>query len=515
MPFDYNTNATVVREPIANQLLEYANENQGNKDIITTTAGNPVGEKDASLTVGLRGPILLQDIPNIDELAHFNRERIPERVVHAKGSGAFGYFEVTNDITQYSAAKVFEKIGKKTPIAVRFSQVTLETGSADTVRDPRGFAIKFYTEDGNWDLVGNNTPIFFVRDTILFPSFIHCLKRNPVTNVRDWDQFWDFFSLRAETTHQMLVLYSDRGIPASYRNMHGYGSNTFSFVNAAGKLVYCKFHYRTNQGIRNLLSEPARRIAGEDSDYLTRDLYNAIASKNYPSWTMSVQIMKPEEVSQQSFDPFDVTKTWPHALFPLIEVGKIVLNKNPSNYFAEVEQLGFSPSHLVPGIEPSPDRNLQGRLFAYDDTQRYRLGVNGDQLPVNAPLRRVQNYNRNGRGTFDSQGGAPVYHPNSFNGPEASLRARKLTPSFTLVGDTVRKDTGTLEDNFGQARVLYERVLTPEERGRLIDNIVYDLRNASEFIQERLVGNLRQVNEDFGNRVQDGLRKSQVTRATL
>lgn len=450
-------------------------------------------------TVGPKGLTLLEDWNFIDEMAHFDRERIPERVVHAKGSGAFGYFEVTHDITAYTAAAPFAAIGKKTPIAVRFSQVTLEMGSADSVRDPRGFAVKFYTEDGIWDLVGNNTPIFFVRDAILFPSFIHCLKRNPVTHLRDADMFWDFFSLRPETTHQMMVLFSDRGIPNGYRHMHGYGSNTFSFVNAYGDQFYCKFHYKTDQGISNLDPNKATQLAGADPDYFLRDLYNNIAKGNYPSWTFYVQVMTPEEAAHYKFDPFDVTKVWYHADFPLIPVGKFVLNKNPSNYFAEVEQLAFNPAHLIPGIGPSPDRNLQGRLFAYGDTHRYRLGANFQQLPVNSPF-RVKSFTRDGAQTIDSQGGAPVYHPNSFGGPDSDQRAKAISHTTAVSGNTGWYDIGG-EDNFTQARALYVRVLDEGGRSRLINNIAGMLKDANETIQARMVRNVTQVDEDFGRRL--------------
>lgn len=314
---------------------------------------------------------LFQDWYFFDEMGHFNRERIPERIVHAKGAGAFGYFEVTHDITHWTTAKVFSEVGKRTPIAVRFSAVAGEMGYPDSVRDPRGFAVKFYTEDGIWDLVGNNTPVFFVRDSLLFPSFIHVLKRNPVTHLRDPDMFWDFCTARPEATHQVMIMYADRGVPDGYRRMHGYGSDTFAFVNEYGGLVYCKFHYMTDQGIKNLTSAEADRIAGIDPDYFIRDLYNAIARGEYPSWTLYVQIMTQEQAAQYPFNPFDVTKVWYHADHPLIPVGKLVLNRNQTNYFAEIEQLAFDVAHLIPGIEPSPDRMLQGRLFAYGDTQRY------------------------------------------------------------------------------------------------------------------------------------------------
>nr|XP_023028224.1 catalase-like [Leptinotarsa decemlineata] len=377
-------------------------------------------------------------------------------------------------------------------------------GYADTVRDLRGFAIKFYTEDGIWDLVGNNLPIFFVKDSALFPNFIHVLKRNPKTHIRpDYDMFWDFISLRQETTHTILMMFSDRGIPDSYRHMHGYGVNTFAFVNAHGKFVYCKFHYLTNQGIANLTSERAQQIAGADPEYLIRDLYNAIATGDYPSWNMYIQIMTPEQAAASPYDPFDDTKVWLHADYPLIPVGKFVLNKNPNSYFAEVEQIGFDVAHLIPGIEPSPDRMLQGRLFNYGDTHRYRLGINNTQLPVNSPF-RVSNYQRDGQSTLSSQSGAPNYHPNSFKGPENDRRARALAPVLPISGDAKRIDSGQ-DDNFTQARLLYEDVLTPDERGRLINNIVSWLKYANTVIQDRSIGNFSKVNEDLGRRIREGL----------
>nr|XP_008509599.1 PREDICTED: catalase [Equus przewalskii] len=315
------------------------------------------------MTAGPRGPLLVQDVVFTDEMAHFDRERIPERVVHAKGAGAFGYFEVTHDITRYSKAKVFDQIGKRTPIAVRFSTVAGESGSADTVRDPRGFAVKFYTEDGNWDLVGNNTPIFFIRDAMLFPSFIHSQKRNPQTHLKDPDMVWDFWSLRPESLHQVSFLFSDRGIPDGHRHMNGYGSHTFKLVNAKGEVVYCKFHYKTDQGIKNLSVEDAARLSQEDPDYGLRDLFNAIATGNYPSWTLYIQVMTFDQAETFPFNPFDLTKVWPHKDYPLIPVGKLVLNRNPVNYFAEVEQLAFDPNNMPPGIEPSPDKMLQVNLM--------------------------------------------------------------------------------------------------------------------------------------------------------
>ncbi|XP_063698284.1 catalase-like [Culicoides brevitarsis] len=422
-----------------------------------------------------------------------------KRVVHAKGAGALGYFEVTHDITKYCAAKLFSSIGKRTPIAVRFSQVGGERGYADTVRDPRGFAIKFYTEEGIWDLVGNNTPIFFIRDPILFPSFIHTQKRNTVTNLRDYNAFWDFLTLRQESVHQVMFLFSDRGIPDGYRFMHGFGSNTFKMINAKGEPFYCKFHYKTDQGIKNLDPISAMKIAGMDPDYSTRDLYNAIAKGLYPSWTFYIQIMTLQEATKWKFNPFDVTKVWSHADFPLIPVGKLVLNRNPSNYFAEVEQIAFNPGHFVPGIEASPDRILQGRLLSYRDSQYHRVGVNHLQLPVNAPFKcPVQNYQRDGAMSFYNQDGAPNYFPNSFAGPEESLRALKLDPPFKIYGEADRIDDGPTEDNYMQASDFWNKVLNADERRRLVDNIADHLVNADLFIQERGIRMFGRVNNDFG-----------------
>ncbi|KYB28799.1 Catalase-like Protein [Tribolium castaneum] len=475
----------------ANQLVDYKN-NSKNDSAATTGHGTPIGEKDATLTVGPRGPILLQDNNFIEELAHFDRERIPERVVHAKGAGAFGYFEVTHDITKYTAAKVFSNIGKRTPIAIRFSTVAGESGSADTVRDPRGFAMKFYTEDGIWDLVGNNTPIFFIRDPILFPHFIHSQKRNPQTHLKDANMFWDFITLRPETTHQTI-------------HMNGYGSHTFKLVNAEGKAVYCKFHHKTDQGIRNLDVQKAAQLASTDPDYGLRDLYNAIANGNYPSWTTYIQVMTMEQAAACKFNPFDLTKVWPHGEYPLIPVGKFTLNRNPENYFAEVEQIAFSPAHMIPGIEPSPDKMLLGRLFSYGDTHRHRLGANYLQLPVNCPF-KVRNYQRDGPQAINNQGGAPNYHPNSFNGPDGDSRAKALNVPFAVSGDANRYDSGD-EDNYSQSRVFYQKTLDQGARDRLIANIVGNLKDAADFIQERAIRNFTQVDAGLGQKIAEGLKK--------
>lgn len=459
----------------------------------------------ASLTSGSRGAIALKDFVLIDHLAAFDRERIPERVVHAKGAGAFGYFEVTSsEITKYCKAKLFSEVGKKTPLAARFSTVGGESGSADTARDPRGFAVKFYTEDGNWDLVGNNTPIFFIRDPMLFPSFIHTQKRNPATHCKDPNAMWDFISLRPETVHQVSFLFSDRGTPDGYRHMNGYGSHTFKTVNASGEAFFIKWHFKTDQGIKNLSVARAGELASSDPDYATRDLFNAVGCRKFPSWTLKVQVMTYDEAQRAPFNPFDVTKTWSQADFPLIEVGRMVLDRNPENYFAEVEQIAFAPSHMVPGIEPSPDKMLQGRLFSYSDTHRHRLGVNYQNIPVNCPFAtRVKNYQRDGAMSVDgNQGSAPNYFPNSFGGPSTTEEA---TWHVDLAeGEVKRFETGD-EDNFSQCATFYRRVLSEEERDRLTSNIAENLAGAMEFIQKRAIGNFAAVDASYGRTIQEKL----------
>jgi len=495
------------RDTATNQMKDFL-ESKKNEAVpsATTSAGAPIGFKTASLTAGPRGPILLQDHVLIDETAHFDRERIPERVVHAKGAGAFGHFEVTHDISKYSKAAVFAEIGKKTPIAIRFSTVGGESGSADTVRDPRGFAVKFYTEEGNWDLVGNNTPIFFIRDPILFPSFIHTQKRNPATHLKDPDMFWDFISLRPETTHQVSFLFSDRGLPNGYRFMNGYGSHTFKLVNAQGEAVYCKFHLKSDQGIRNLDTKTAHELSADDPDYSIRDLYNAVAKGDSPSWSLKIQVMTFEEAEKFRFNPFDLTKVWSQKEFPLIPVGRLVLDRNPKDYFAEVEQVAFSPAHLVPGIEPSPDKMLQGRLFSYTDTHRHRLGTNYLHLPVNCPYRsRTLNYQRDGPMTFKTDyAGYPNYFPNSFAGPANAPAA--LDSTFQVSGDVARYNTAD-DDNFTQVTTFWQDVLSEEERQRLVANIAGHLKNAQPFLQDRAVKNFAQVHSEYGRRLREALDK--------
>jgi catalase len=443
-------------------------------------------------------------------MAHFDRERIPERVVHAKGAGAFGYFEVTKpDIQKYCKARVFDTVGKKTPLSARFSTVGGESGSSDTVRDPRGFAVKIYTEDGNWDLVGNNTPIFFIRDPMLFPSFIHTQKRNPQTHLKDPDMFWDFISLRPETTHQTAFLFSDRGIPDGHRHMNGYGSHTYKLVNAKGEAFYTKFHWITDQGIKNLDVDKAHKLAADDPDYSLRDLFNAIENKQYPSWTLKVQIMTFAQAKTFKFNPFDLTKVWSHKEYPLIEVGKMVLDRNPKNYFADVEQSSYEPSNLVPGIEVSPDKMLQGRLFAYSDTHRHRLGANYNQLPVNRPKCPVMHpTERDGPYCYDdNQSNLPNYWPNSFLNSKANPKFKELK-EVNLSGDVDRHDSAN-EDNFEQVTDFWTKVLTAEEKDRLANNIAGHLSNAQPFIQERAIGNFEKVHPDLGQKIRLGIKKVQ------
>merc|ERR1711899_585070 len=491
------------RDKATNQIENFRRSNR-NPGTLTTGAGCPVGDKTNSMTVGSRGPILLQDHVLIDELAHFDRERIPERVVHAKGAGAFGYFEVTHDISKYCKAAIFSEVGKQTPIAVRYSTVGGESGSADTARDPRGFAVKFYTEEGNWDLVGNNTPIFFIRDPIFFPSFIHTQKRNPATHLKDPDMFWDFITLRPETTHQVSFLFSDRGTPQGYRFMNGYGSHTFKMVNAKDEAVYVKFHYKTDQGIKCFHRQEADNMARDDPDYAIRDLYNAIAEGNYPSYTMYIQVMTFEEAENWKFNPFDLTKVWPHSEFPLIEVGKLKFNRNPRNYFAEVEQLAFSPAHLVPGIEPSPDKMLQGRLFSYSDTHRHRLGANYLQIPVNCPYRsKSMSYQRDGPQTVTTNfEGAPNYFPNSFGGPRSDRQYLEHAKNASPSADVGRFNSAD-EDNFTQCGIFFRDVLNSDEKFRLVDNIASHIIGAQEFLQERAVKQFGCADAEYGRMLRE------------
>jgi catalase len=470
---------------------------------LTTSWGAPVGDNQNSMTAGGRGPTLLQDVHLLEKLAHFNRERVPERVVHAKGAGAHGYFEVTNDLSQYTKADFLSEVGKRTPMFIRFSTVAGELGSADTVRDPRGFAVKFYTEDGNYDLVGNNTPIFFIRDAIKFPDFIHTQKRDPKTHLKNPTAVWDFWSHSPEALHQVTYLMGDRGIPASLRTMNGYGSHTFKWVNNEGEAVWVKYHFIADQGVKNMDPQLAAKIAGEHPDYHTEDLFNAIENGDYPSWTLKVQIMPFEDANTYRFDPFDVTKVWSHKDYPLVEVGKMVLDRNPENYFAEVEQVTLSPGNMVPGIEASPDKMLQGRLFAYSDAHRYRVGANHNLLPINRPKNEQANYQRDGQMRLDNNGGGSVYYePNSFNGPAET--ADNQTSGFAVngVAESVSYDHN---DHYTQAGDLY-RLMSADERERLVANIVGSMKEVKlEEIKHRQIQHFYKADPEYGTKIAEGL----------
>ncbi|MEV4437977.1 catalase [Streptomyces sp. NPDC049577] len=470
---------------------------------LTTESGAPVADNQNSETAGLGGPVLIQDQLLLEKLAHFNRERIPERVVHARGAGAYGTFTVTRDVTQWTRAKFLSEVGKQTETFLRFSTVAGNLGAADAVRDPRGFALKFYTEEGNYDLVGNNTPIFFIKDAIKFPDFIHTQKRDPYTGSTEADNVWDFWGLSPESTHQVTWLFGDRGIPASYRHMDGFGSHTYQWNNEAGEVFWVKYHFKTDQGIKNLTQDEANKLAGEDPDSHQRDLREAIERGEFPTWTVQVQIMPAADAATYRFNPFDLTKVWPHADYPPIEIGKLELNRNPENVFAEVEQAAFSPAHFVPGIGPSPDKMLQGRLFAYSDAHRYRVGINADHLPVNRPRATVaRTYGRDGYAYDGRHGRAKNYEPNSFGGPAET--GRPLWQSSPVTGQTGNTEAPShAEDNdFVQAGNLY-RLMSEEEKGRLIGNLAGFIAKVSrDDIVERAIDNFRQADPDYGKRLE-------------
>ncbi len=477
-----------------------------NKDRLTTAFGIPVAEDQNSLTAGERGPVLIQDMHLIEKLAHFDRERIPERVVHAKGAGAYGYFEVTADVTRYTKARFLSQIGKKTDVFARFSTVGGERGSADAARDPRGFAVKFYTDEGNYDFVGNNTPVFFIRDPLKFSDFIHTQKRHPATNLPDPHMFWDFLSLTPESIHQVTILFSDRGTPSTYRHMNGYSSHTFKWYTDKGEYFWVQYHFKTNQGIKNLTREEAKRISGEDPNHATRDLYDAIERGEYPSWTLEMQILTPEKAKDFRWDIFDITKVWPHGEVPPIKIGKLVLNRNPVNYFAEVEQAAFCPGNVVPGIAISPDKMLQARVFSYHDTHIHRLGPNYHLIPVNAAKNAPEtSYQRDGFMRVDlNGGGGPNYWPNSFGGPVPDPTAGE--PSFGISGQAARYPFGHPNDDFVQAGNIYRNVMTEQDRKNLIGNIVDHLGKAQKRIQTRQTALFFKADADYGRRVAEGLK---------
>lgn len=474
------------------------------KPPLTTLDGCPVGMQQA-LTAGRRGPVLMQDVQLLEQMQHFNRERIPERVVHAKGSGAHGTFTVTHDVTRYTKAAFLAKVGQTTPVFARFSTVAGERGAADAERDVRGFALKFYTPQGNWDLVGNNTPVFFVRDPYKFQMFIHTQKRDPKTNLRCMDMQWDFWSLCPESLHQVTVLFSDRGLPQGYRFMNGYGSHTYALIDARGERVWCKFHFKTMQGIRNYDDPEAARLVGDDRETHQRDLFQAIERGEFPRWRFCIQVMTQAQAEKFRWNPFDLTKVWPHAEFPLIDVGVFELNRNPENYFAEVEQAAFNPSSFVPGIGPSPDKMLQARLMSYQDTHLYRLGVNYREIPVNKPRCPVMNYQRDGAmATAQNYGDKPNYWPNSIAGaPEPDAQFKD--PAWKL-GETVvdRFDSTVDHDDYTQVGNLY-RLFDDAHRDRLARRIAGVLGQARPEVQMRQLCHFFRADADYGRRVAEKL----------
>ncbi|MNZ39854.1 Catalase [compost metagenome] len=475
------------------------------KPTLTTSAGNPVADNQNSLSAGPRGPLLMQDYQLIEKLAHQNRERIPERVVHAKGWGAFGTLTVTNDISRYSKASLFGAVGKQTEILARFSTVAGELGAADAERDVRGFALKFYTEQGNWDLVGNNTPVFFIRDPLKFPDFIHTQKRHPKTNLRSNTAAWDFWSLSPESLHQVTILMSDRGLPTDVRHINGYGSHTYSLINAANERVWVKFHFKTLQGHQHWTNAEAADVVGRSRETTQEDLFYSIENGDFPKWRFCIQVMTEEQARRTSFNPFDLTKVWPHGEFPLIEVGILELNRNPENYFAEIEQAAFSPSNIIPGIGHSPDKMLQARVFSYADAHRYRLGTHYEALPVNAPKSPVHHYHKDGAMRFFANSPNPdaYYEPNSFNGPAQS--AEYAEPPLPIEGAGDRYDHREGNDDYSQPRALFE-LFDAGQKQRLFDNIAAAMAGVPEFIVERQLGHFDRVHPDYGNGVRAALK---------
>ncbi len=477
------------------------------KKKLTSVAGAPVPDNQNALTAGPRGPMLLQDVWFLEKLAHFDREVIPERRMHAKGSGAYGTFTVTHDITKYTKAKIFSKIGKKTEMFARFSTVAGERGAADAERDIRGFALKFYTEEGNWDLVGNNTPVFFLRDPLKFPDLNHAIKRDPRNNMRSAKNNWDFWSSLPEALHQVTITMSERGIPLSYRHMHGFGSHTFSMINSKNKRVWVKFHFVTQQGIKNLTDAEAESIVAKDRESHQRDLYNSIEQGEFPRWKMFIQVMTEEQAKKMPYNPFDLTKVWYHGEFPLIEIGYFELNRNPENYFAEVEQAAFNPANVVPGISFSPDKMLQGRLFSYGDAQRYRLGVNHHQIPVNAPRCPVNSYHRDGQMRVNNNAGSTIgYEPNSYG--EWQEQPEFKDPPLDLYGAAYqwnfREDDN---DYYTQPGKLF-RLMNPAQKEALFGNTARAMGDAPKEIKIRHIKNCLKADPDYGKGVAKALKIS-------
>ena len=470
---------------------------------LTTAFGAPVVDNQNIQTAGPRGPALLQDVWFLEKLAHFDREVIPERRMHAKGSGAHGTFTVTHDITRYTRAKIFGAVGKQTPMFARFSTVAGERGAADAERDIRGFALKFYTEEGNWDLVGNNTPVFFMRDPLKFPDLNHAIKRDPRTGLRSANSNWDFWTSLPEALHQVTVVMSDRGLPRSFRHMHGFGSHTFSFLNAQNERFWVKFTFKTQQGIQNLTDAEAEALVGKDRESSHRDLYESIENGDFPRWTLYVQIMPEQEAGTYHLNPFDLSKVWPHGDYPLIEVGVLELNRNADNHFAEVEQAAFNPANVVPGISFSPDKMLQGRLFSYGDAQRYRLGVNHSHIPVNAPKCPFHSYHRDGQMRVDgNQGGTLGYEPNSAQ--EWAEQPDFREPPLSIEGAADHWNHRVDEDYYSQPRALF-RLMTPAQQQALFDNTARAISGASEQVKQRHIGNCTLCDPAYGAGVAEAI----------
>ncbi|MFX1762976.1 catalase [Paraburkholderia sp. A1RI-2L] len=465
---------------------------------LTSAAGAPVVDNQNSLTAGPRGPVMLQDVWLIEKLAHFDREVIPERRVHAKGSGAFGTLKVTHDISRYTKAKVFSEVGKETPLFMRFSTVAGERGAADAERDVRGFSIKFYTEEGNWDVVGNNTPVFFIRDPLKFPDFIHTQKRDPRTNLRSNVAAWDFWSRHPESLHQVTIVMSDRGIPKNYRQQHGFGSHTFSFINANNERFYVKFHFKSAQGVENFTDAEAAQVVAQDRESAQRDLYNEIEKGNFPKWHFRIQVMPEADAARVPYNPFDITKVWPHKDYPLIDVGTIELNRNPENYFADVEQAAFTPANVVPGIGFSPDRLLQGRLFSYGDTQRYRLGVNHHQIPVNAPRCPFHSFHRDGALRTDGNlGGTVNYEPSRFG--DFAQRPQTGEPALAA-GAVGHYDHREDDDYYSQPGALF-RLFDAGQRERLFGNIARAIKGVPDDVVQRQIEHFRRADPAYAQGV--------------
>jgi catalase len=494
-------------DPIASE--DRMSDPNAKPPLTTTNNGAPAPTDDQALTVGAGGPVLLHDTYMVEKLAQFVRERVPSRVYHVKGAGAFGYFETTTDVSPWTRAAFLNKVGKRTPIFVRFSEVAAEEGYPDTDRDVRGWAMRFYTEEGNYDMVGNNTPVFFVRDPVKFPDFIHSQERMPDTGRRSNNMQWDFWTLSPEAAHQVTILMSDRGTPRTYRHMDGFSSSTYLWENAGGEKFWVKYHFKTEQGIDNFTDAESRAMRVEELDYHRRDLWEAIARKDHPVWRLEMQIMPFEEAANYRFNPFDITKVWPHKDYPMIPVGRMVLDRNPDNFFAQVEQVGFEVSNFVPGIGPSPDRMVLARMFSYGDSSRYRTGPNYQQLPINQPISGVHNYNKDGPMRYHHSGAQPVYAPNSYGGPKADPKRYGDPNWFVEAADIMRTAyVAHREDNdFVQPGVLYREVMTPVDRANLVGNIVWHLsQDVERPIQERAVKNFwTPVDRDLGAKVAQGL----------